>query len=257
MSESAGRLAGKVALVTGGARGMGAATVRRFVAEGARVVAGDILDEQGKALAEELGPDVHYLHLDVTDEDQWAEAVAEVERLYGRLDVLVNNAGILKFSTVEENSLEDFHRILEVNLVGTFLGMRAAIPAMRRAQGGSIVNFSSVEGLGGSAGCGAYTASKFGVRGLTKATALEVGRDGIRVNSVHPGAIDTPMTRGAGLDDEGLKWIAKKVAGLKRAGRPEEVAALVTYLASDDSSYSTGAEFVVDGGATATAGFAF
>ena len=250
----AGPLAGKVALVSGGARGQGAAEARLLASRGARVVIGDLLDDEGKVLADELGEAAHYVHLDVTDEQQWVDAVAECERTFGRLDVLVNNAGILAFAIVEESSLDGFRKILEVNLVGTFLGMKAAIPALRRAGGGSIVNISSVEGLGGSIGCGAYTASKFGVRGLTKVAALEVGKDGIRVNSVHPGAIDTAMTRNAGLDDSGMKWAASKVP-LGRVGTSDDVAGLVAFLASDDSSYCSGAEFVVDGGATSSAGF--
>jgi len=247
------RLGGKVALITGGSRGMGAATARRFVAEGAQVVLGDVLDDDGKALADELGENARYLHLDVTAEDDWVTAVDATEREFGRLDVLVNNAGILRFAAIEEQGLEDFRRLLDINLVGVFLGMRTAIPALRRAGGGSIVNLSSTEGLGASPFLGAYTASKFAVRGITKVAALELGPDKIRVNSVHPGGIDTPMTREV-MDDRGRKYVANKVA-LKRMGSAEDVAAMIAFLASDESSYSTGAEFVVDGGATATAGF--
>jgi 3alpha(or 20beta)-hydroxysteroid dehydrogenase len=247
-------LDGKVAIVTGGARGMGAAEVRRLHGAGASVVAADILDDDGKALADELGDRVRYLHLDVTSEDEWTAAVEQVEREFGKLDVLVNNAGILKFNAVADTPLEEFRQVLDVNLIGTFLGMKAAIPAMKRAGGGSIVNISSTEGLAGTVFCGAYTASKFGVRGLTKVAAIEYGADKIRVNSVHPGGIDTPMTR-AVMDEEGRKYVGKKVAGLKRMGTAEEVAGVVLFLAGDDSSYCTGAEFVVDGGVTASAGF--
>jgi 3alpha(or 20beta)-hydroxysteroid dehydrogenase len=250
---TAPRLEGKVALITGGSRGMGAATARRFVDEGARVVLGDVLDDDGKALADELGEATRYLHLDVTSEEDWAAAVDATERDFGRLDVLVNNAGILRFAPIETQTIDDFRLILEVNLVGTFLGMRAAIPALRRAGGGSIVNLSSTEGLGATLLCGAYTASKFGVRGITKVAALEHGKEQIRVNSVHPGGIDTPMTR-AVMDDNGRKYVASKVA-LKRMGSADDVAALITFLASDESAYCTGAEFIVDGGATASAGF--
>ena len=248
-----GRLEGKVALITGGSRGMGAASGRRFVAEGARVVLGDILDDEGKALADELGENARYVHLDVTSEDDWAAAVDTTEREFGALDVLVNNAGILRFGALEEEKLDDFRRLIDINLVGVFLGMRTAIPALRRAGGGSIVNLSSTEGLGASPFLSAYTASKFGVRGITKVAALELGPDKIRVNSVHPGGIDTPMTHDL-MGEQGRKYIAKKVA-LRRTGTADDVASLITFLASDESSYSTGAEFVIDGGATATAGF--
>ena len=247
------RLDGKVALVTGGARGIGAATVRRLHAEGAAVVAADVLDDDGKALADELGERVRFMHLDVTVEEEWPVIVEAVEREFGKLNVLVNNAGILRFAAIEETKLEELQLILNVNLVGTFLGMRAAIPAMRRAGGGSIVNLSSTEGLGATVFCGAYTASKFGVRGITKVAALEYGKEGIRVNSVHPGGIDTKMTQDV-TDEQGRKYIASRTA-LKRMGTPDDVAALIAFLASDDSAYSSGAEFVVDGGATATAGF--
>ena len=248
-------LGGKVALVTGGARGAGAEIARRFVADGARVVVADVLDDEGKQVADALGESAAYVHLDVTSEEQWADAVATAERTFGKLDVVVNNAGILAFALIEHCTLDDFKRVLDVNLVGTFLGIKTGVPALRRAGGGSIVNISSTEGLGGTAMVGAYTASKFGVRGITKAAALEVGAEGIRINSVHPGPIDTPMIRSMGLDDSTIGLLGEKVAGLKRVAQPHEVAAVVAFLASDDSSYCTGAEFVVDGGATSTAGF--
>jgi 3alpha(or 20beta)-hydroxysteroid dehydrogenase len=247
-------LAGKVAIVTGGARGMGAAEVRRLHDAGATVVAADILDDDGMQLAESLGERARYVHLDVTSEDAWLALVQAVEAEFGHLDVLVNNAGILKFNALADTPLEEFRQVLEVNLIGTFLGMKAAIPAMKRAGGGSIVNISSTEGLAGTVFCGAYTASKFGVRGITKVAAIEYGADKIRVNSVHPGGIDTPMTR-AVMDEEGRKYVGKRVAGLKRMGEADEVAGVVLFLAGDDSSYCTGAEFVVDGGVTASAGF--
>ncbi|MDQ1709931.1 MAG: 3alpha(or 20beta)-hydroxysteroid dehydrogenase [Frankiaceae bacterium] len=248
------KLDGKVAIVTGGARGMGAATVRRLREEGAIVVATDILDDDGKALADELGEGVTFVHHDVTSEEEWISVVEETERLHGKLDVLVNNAGILKFNAIADTPIEELRFVLEVNLIGTFMGMKTAIPAMKRAGGGSIINLSSTEGLGGTLFCGAYTASKFAVRGITKVAALECGVDNIRVNSVHPGGIDTPMTR-AVVDDEGRKYIAKHVHGLKRMGQADEIAKLVVFLAGDGSSYCTGAEFVIDGGATASAGF--
>jgi 3alpha(or 20beta)-hydroxysteroid dehydrogenase len=249
-----GRLDGRVALVTGGARGMGAAAVRRLHADGASVVAADVLDEDGKALADSLGDRARFVHLDVTNEDEWQSVVEQTVRELGGLDVLVNNAGILRFNEIANTPLDEFRQVLEVNLVGVFLGMKAAIPVMKSGGGGSIVNISSTEGLAGTVFCGAYTASKFGVRGITKVAAIEYGADKIRVNSVHPGGIDTPMTR-AVMDEEGRKYVGKKVAGLKRMGEPDEVAAVVAFLASDDSSYCTGAEFVVDGGVTASAGF--
>ena len=248
------RLEGRVALVTGGARGMGAAAVRRLHADGASVVAADVLDDDGKALADSLGDRARFVHLDVTNEQEWQDVVEQTVRELGGLNVLVNNAGILRFNEIANTPLEEFRQVLDVNLVGVFLGMKAVIPVMKQGGGGSIVNISSTEGLAGTVFCGAYTASKFGVRGITKVGAIEYGADKIRVNSVHPGGIDTPMTR-AVMDEEGRKYVGKKVAGLKRMGEADEVAAVVAFLASDDSSYCTGAEFVVDGGVTASAGF--
>ena len=245
-----GRLDGKVAIITGGARGQGAAAARRFVAEGARVVVADILDEQGKELADEL--DARYCHLDVSSEDEWADAVRDTMAAYGEVDVLVNNAGILHFSAIAETELVDYQRVIGINQVGTFLGMRAVIPSMTRAGGGSIVNVSSVEGLGGMPYLVAYTASKFAIRGMTKVAAMELGDKGIRVNSVHPGAVDTRMVSDAiGGIEVDLAKVGKKVA-LGRVGQPEDIANLVLFLASDESAYCTGAEFVADGGATAT-----
>ena len=249
------RLRDKVALITGGARGMGEAAARRLHAEGAKVVLADILEAEGKSVAEELGEAARFVRLDVTNPDEWAEAIAFTEREFGRLDALVNNAGILSFGALTDVALAEYNRIVEVNQVGVFLGMQVAVPALERAGGGSIVNLSSVEGLGGGPFLIAYTASKFAVRGMTKAAAMELGPKGIRVNSVHPGAIRTDMVLAqTGGDPAAEKWMAKKVA-LKRMGEPREVAALVAFLASDDSSYCTGAEFVVDGGATASSGF--
>ena len=248
-----GKLDGKVALVSGGSRGMGAATVRRLHADGASVVFGDILDDEGKQLADELGDRVRYVHLDVTSEEQWQSAVEQTEREFGKLDVLVNNAGILVFNAIVDTSVEELRRVLEVNLVSAFVGMKTAIPAMRRAGGGSIVNISSTEGLAATVFCGAYTASKFGVRGITKVAAIEYGAEGIRANSVHPGGIDTPMTR-AVMDEQGRKYVASKVP-ITRMGTAEDVADTVAFLASDESSYVNGAEIVLDGGVTAGVGF--
>lgn len=249
-------LDGKVVLVTGAARGMGRASATRFVEEGARVVCGDVLDDEGKQLADELGDAAVYVHLDVTNEDDWAAAIETTEREFERLDVLVNNAGILSFGTIADMPMDDYRRLVEVNQVGVFLGMKHAVPALERAgAGANIVNVSSVEGLGGGAFLTGYTATKFAVRGMTKAAAWELGGQGVRVNSIHPGAIRTPMVTGQpGFGEEGERFIASKTA-LKRFGEPEEVAALVAFLASDDASYITGAEVSVDGGVSASSGF--
>ncbi|MEV0857124.1 MULTISPECIES: glucose 1-dehydrogenase [Nocardia] len=237
-----GRLAGKVAVISGGARGMGAAHARRFVAEGASVVIGDVLDDEGATVAKELGDAVAYRHLDVREPEQWAGIVAAAVEEFGGLHVLVNNAGIVNGNLLVDFALDEWQRIIDINLTGTFLGMQAAVPAMKEAGGGSIVNISSVEGMRGSPGLHGYTATKFAVRGLTKSAALELAPQGIRVNSVHPGLISTPMTEGIPADFLQIP--------LARAAEPDEVSALVAYLASDESSYSTGAEFVVDGGLT-------
>jgi 3alpha(or 20beta)-hydroxysteroid dehydrogenase len=246
-----GRLDGKVALITGGARGMGKSHVRHFVAEGAQVVFGDVLDDRGAAVAAGLGEQsCRYLHHDVTSEEDWAAAVAQTVEAFGKLDVLVNNAGILQFAPIADMVLADFRRVLEVNAVGCWLGMKAAIDPMTKAGGGSIVNISSIEGFTGAEGLSAYSASKFAVRGMTKSAALELGRYGIRVNSVHPGGIDTPMLQ---LDqvDQANKDAAYRHQPIGRIGQPEEVARLVAFLASDEASYSTGSEFLIEGGMTA------
>ncbi|SRX92661.1 3-alpha-(or 20-beta)-hydroxysteroid dehydrogenase [Nocardia brasiliensis ATCC] [Mycobacterium shimoidei] len=237
-----GRADGKVALISGGARGMGASHVRALVAEGAEVVAADILDDDGKALAEELGAAARFVHLDVTQPDQWRAAVETAVNEFGALNVLVNNAGILNGNTLQNFPLADWQKIIDINLTGTFLGMQAAVEPMIVAGGGSIINISSVEGLRGSPGLYGYVASKFGVRGLAKAAALELAPHNIRVNSIHPGMIRTPMT--AGIPEDFLQ------IPLGRAADPGEVSACIVYLASDESSYCTGAEFVVDGGLT-------
>jgi 3alpha(or 20beta)-hydroxysteroid dehydrogenase len=243
------RLDGKIALITGAARGQGAAAARRFVEEGARVMLTDVLDDQGKELAAELGAE--YCHLDVSDEDGWAEAVALTISTFGDITVLVNNAGVLHFSALADTTLADYQRVIGINQVGTFLGMRAVVESMTRAGGGSIVNVSSVEGLAGMPYLVAYTASKFAIRGMTKVAAMELGQHGIRVNSVHPGAINTPMVGEALGRPVDISPIGKKVA-LRRVGQPEDVANVVLFLACDESAYCTGAEFAVDGGATAT-----
>ncbi len=250
---STGRLAGKVALITGAAQGQGAAAARAFVAAGAKVVIADIADDLGKALADELGDAAYYRRLDVTSEQDWEGAVREAVETFGTLNVLVNNAGILMFSELTKTSLEDYERVIRVNQVGTFLGMRAVADAMAGAGGGSIVNSSSIEGLGGMPLLVAYSASKFAIRGMTKVAAMELGPRQIRVNSVHPGMIDTGMTR-EHAGEEGMQWAGSKVA-LKRVGTPEDVAGVYVFLASDESGYCTGGEFACDGGATATHAF--
>ncbi|MGW7691348.1 glucose 1-dehydrogenase [Streptomyces asiaticus] len=243
------RLDGRVALISGGARGQGEAEARRFVAEGASVLIGDVLDEEGRKVADDLGAAAHYTHLDVTNPEHWSAAVDLAVRNFGKLDALVNNAGIARFGALQDFPLDDYQRVVQVNQVGTFLGMQAVIPAMRTAGGGTIVNISSTAGLAGVTGTIAYTASKFAVRGMTKVAAIELGPLGIRVNSVHPGGVDTPMNDQAvdiDLADPSGDPNAKLPMG--RIGRPEEVANMVLFLTSDESSYSTGSEFVADGG---------
>ena len=234
------RVSGKVALISGGARGLGAAMTRRLVEEGARVVVGDVLDEDGAALVADLGDACRFVHLDVTRAQHWDNAVAAAVSEFGGLDVLVNNAGIVNFGSIEEYTLEAWNSIIAVNLTGVFLGIKAAVPAIIRSSAGSIINVSSTAGLQGYEALPGYVAAKFGVRGLTKAVALDLGRYNVRVNSVHPGAIATPMTQGLDLP--------QKHVALHRVGEPVEVANLVLFLASDESSFSTGAEFLTDGG---------
>ena len=237
------RVQGKVAIVTGAARGMGAAHARLLVAEGGKVVIGDVLDTEGAALAAELGASASYIHLDVTQPEQWSAAVAHTTRTFGGLHVLVNNAGIANGAAITEFPLDVWRKTIDINLTGTFLGIQAVVPDMVRGKGGSIINVSSVEGLRGSAGLHAYVASKFAVRGLTKSVALDIARFGIRVNSIHPGLIETPMTKNISASSLQIP--------LGRSARPEEVSNMVLFLASDESSYSTGSEFVSDGGLTA------
>lgn len=238
-----GRVEGKVAIISGGARGMGAAHARALVAEGGKVVIGDILDDEGKALAEEIGDAARYVHLDVTKPDEWKKAVDVAVGEFGRLNVLVNNAGIVNGSTIENFDLDRWQQILDVNLTGTFLGIQAAVEPMKAAGGGSIMNISSVEGLRGSPWAHGYVATKWGVRGLAKSAALELAPHKIRVNSIHPGMIRTPMTEN--VPDDMVK------TPLGRVADPEEVATFVVFLASEESSFATGSEFVVDGGLVA------
>lgn len=235
-----GRVDGKVALISGGARNIGGASARALVAEGASVVIGDILDEEGKALADELGEAARYVHLDVTSDDDWRAAVALAVAEFGKLDVLFNNAGIFNGGMLQRYKRAQWQEMLDVNLTGPFLGMRAATDAMIAAGGGSIINTSSIEGLRGTPWAHGYVASKWGLTGLTKSAAMELAPHGIRVNSLHPGRISTPAT------DQMPEDLIPIPLG--RPGRPVEVAAFVVFLASDESSFATGSEFVVDGG---------
>lgn len=239
-----GRLAGKVALITGAARGQGAADARLFVREGAQVVLTDVIDDTGRELAHELGDAARYQSLDVSDEAAWAAAVDATKKAFGALHVLVNNAGIHHRTSIELETTEEFDRVLKVNLYSAFFGIRAVVPAMQAAGGGSIINISSLAGVRSYAGGAAYGASKWGVRGLTKVAALDLGKYGIRVNSVHPGPIWTPMLE-AQVPKEGPHLAGQPIA---RVGSAEEAANLVLFLASDESSYITGAEHVIDGG---------
>ncbi|MFS0560977.1 glucose 1-dehydrogenase [Terribacillus sp. 179-K 1B1 HS] len=241
------RLKGKVAIITGAAQGMGAAHARRFVAEGANVVLTDLNEEKGYALANELGENSLFIKQNVTIAEEWATVVAMTEEKFGPVNILVNNAGITMAKSILGTTEEEYRRIVDINQVSVFLGMKAVIPSMQKAGVGSIINISSINGIvGGAIG---YTDTKFAVRGMTKAAAMECSKYGIRVNSVHPGVIATPMVvqedTKASVDE-----FAKHIP-LKRVSQPEEVSNLVLYLASDESSYSTGSEFIVDGGITA------
>jgi 3alpha(or 20beta)-hydroxysteroid dehydrogenase len=241
------RLAGKVAIITGGARGMGESHVRKFISEGAKVVFTDLNEEGGQALAAELGENVKFVKQDVTKAADWDTVVAETENTFGPVNVLVNNAGISMSKSLFEMTEADYRKIVDINQVSVFLGIKATASSMKKTGNGSIVNISSMNGLvGGAVG---YTDTKFAVRGLTKAAALQLAPLGIRVNSVHPGVIETPMvTQGDAVDV--IKEFAKHIP-LQRLAQSEEVSNLVLFLASDESSYSTGSEFVIDGGLTA------
>ncbi len=243
------RLEGKVGIVSGAARGQGAAEARQFVASGATVVLGDVLDDEGAALADELGDAAVFQHLDVSDEENWAAAVATAVETFGGLHLLVSNAGISpRPRPIVDTTPAAYRKVIEVNQVASFLAIRACAPAIRDAGGGSIVLISSVNGIVGAGGIAGYVTSKFALRGLAKVAALELGRDGIRVNSVHPGPIDTSMIQPESWGGFDMRPSLAATNPLGRVGTPEEVAELVTWLASDASSYCTGAEFVVDGG---------
>ncbi len=235
-----GRVDGKVVLISGGARNIGGASARALVAEGASVEIGDVLDDEGKALAEELGDAARYLHLDVTSDEDWRAAVAFTVAEFGKLNVLFNNAGIFNGGPLNRYKRDQWQQMLDINLTGPFLGMRAATDALIAAGGGSIINTSSIEGLRGTPWAHGYVASKWGLTGLTKSAAMELAPHGIRVNSLHPGRVSTPAT------DQMPEDLIPIPLG--RPGRPEEIASFVVFLASDESSFATGAEFVIDGG---------
>jgi cyclopentanol dehydrogenase len=249
-----GRLDGKVALISGGARGQGAAEARMFAQEGAKVVIGDLLDTEGIAVAAEIaeaGGDALYVHLNVTSEDDWREAIQAAVSSFGKLNVLVNNAAIWRRGRVEDTSVEDWDAIMDVNAKGVFLGTKLAIEEMRKAGGGSIINISSTAGLVGSPRSAAYNASKGAVRLFTKATAIQYGREGIRANSIHPGPIDTAMIHGIWQGDERSREESIARTALGRVGTVEDIAYGAMFLASDESSFMTGSELVMDGGITA------
>jgi 3alpha(or 20beta)-hydroxysteroid dehydrogenase len=243
-----GRLDGKVAIVTGGARGQGEAEVRLFAAEGAKVVVSDVLVDAGKALAASVGDSAAFLRHDVSREDDWEAAVNFAAERFGGLDVLVNNAGILHNATIAKHTLADYERVVSVNQVGVFLGIRAAIEPMTQRGGGSIVNISSGAGLRATKYSFAYSATKYAVTGMTACAGLELARYGIRVNSIHPGLIDTPMVAS---DDPDANTRLVRATPMRRAGEPEEIARVALFLASDESSFMTGSHVTVDGGVTA------
>ncbi len=241
------RLEGKVALVTGAARGIGAAAARLFAAEGAQVVLTDVLSDEGEHAAQEIGDSALFLHHDVADEDSWRHVIGEASESFGGIDILVNNAGIFLFAPLAGTSPDDYMRVVKVNQLGVFLGIRTVVASMLRRGGGSIVNVSSVDGLVGLPMSGAYVASKFAVTGMTKVAAMELAMSKIRVNSVHPGAVNTAAIDVPGLDvDQMTPGIP-----LARVSEPSEIANVLLFLASDESSYCTGGSYVVDGGFTA------
>lgn len=242
-----GRLDNKIAIVTGAAQGMGASHATRFIEEGAKVVLTDLNEEKGLALAESLGENALFIKHNVTSEEDWANVIQKAEEAFGPVNVLVNNAGISMNKGLQDLTLDDYRKIVDINQVSVFLGMKAVIPSMQKAESGSIVNISSMNGL--VAGVVGYTDTKFAVRGMTKAAAIELAAYGIRVNSVHPGVISTPMIQ-QGDAKKAIEEFSKFIP-LKRIAQTEEVSNMVLFLASDDSSYSTGSEFVIDGGLTA------
>jgi 3alpha(or 20beta)-hydroxysteroid dehydrogenase len=240
------RLAGKVAIITGGAQGMGASHAEIFAAEGARVVIADVREAEGRALAKRLGETCRFRKLDVSSSEDWPRIIADTEADWGKIDILVNNAGIAREALLEEASDEHYNELVATNQTGVFKGMRAVIPAMRRAKGGSIVNISSISSMTGHSKGAVYAATKGAVEAITRAAAIELAPHCIRVNSVHPGIIRTPMIEGVGVTD-----VVSPLIPMGRIGEPRELSMLVLFLASDESSYSTGVQFVADGGYSA------
>jgi len=245
-----GRLNDRVALITGAARGQGEAEARLFHAEGAKVVIADVIEDEGKALEEELGKGALFVRLDVGSEDGWHDAVASTLERFGALNVLVNNAGILRLGSVLDMSLDDYMAVVQVNQVGCFLGIKIGGRAIVDSGGGSIINTSSIGGLWGIPGGVAYSASKFAVTGMTKTAAIELGSSGVRVNSIHPGIIDTEMVRSMGMDDENAAAAGASLP-VGRMGKPADIAALALFLASEESAFCTGSSFTADGGVMA------
>jgi 3alpha(or 20beta)-hydroxysteroid dehydrogenase len=246
------RFDNQTVIVTGGARGMGASHARGFVAEGANVVIADVLEQEGRTLANDIGERAIFSRLDVTNERDWAATVADAEAAFGPVSVLINNAGIVRFGLLEKTEPAVWHQVMDVNVTGAYLGIRAVVSSMRKAGGGAIVNISSGAGFTATHGLSAYVASKWAVRGLTKTAALELGRDNIRVNSVHPGAIRTPILAHDAPDAAAM---AATMAGagvglsaIPRIAEPEEITRMVLFVASSDASFSTGSEFIADGG---------
>jgi 3alpha(or 20beta)-hydroxysteroid dehydrogenase len=240
-----GRLEGKVAIVTGAARGQGEAEARLFAAEGAKVVLGDVLDDAGEAVAADIGDAARYVRLDVSNADDWARAV-ELATSMGPYQVLVNNAAIIRPAAIEDTTVEDYMAVINVNQIGCFLGMKHALAPMRANGGGAIVNISSVDGMKSQNGLVSYSASKFAVRGMTKTAAIEWGRFNIRVNSIHPGGVNTPM--GNPMNDPAIEKVPFQYQAINRIGYPPEIATAALFLASDEASYITGTELLVDGG---------
>lgn len=244
------RLKGKVCIITGAAQGMGESTARLFASQGAKLALGDVNIEKGQAVADDIGGDTFFQKLDVSSDENWKQFSGAVRDRFGTIDALVNNAGLVHFTPVEMLDPNDFNRILSVNTLGPILGTKHVTPIMKKAGKGSIINISSVDGLRGANGLTCYTASKWALRGITKCHAFELGTSGIRVNSVHPGGVNTPMGNAAGRPEEEVNQVFKRLP-LGRIGRPDEIAQASLFLASDESSYVTGAEIAVDGGWTA------